>query len=65
MSFLAHWIGCLIFYSGLERGSYMSAHVLLRFIKRVGEKRYNARLAKHFISFLQRVINSVKQEHEC
>ena len=29
----------------------MSAHVLLDFIKRVEEKRLNARLAKHFISF--------------
>ena len=32
----------------------MSAHVLLNFIKRVGEKRKNARLAEHFISFSQR-----------
>ena len=32
----------------------MSAHVF-EFIKRVGEKRQNARLAEHFISFSQRV----------
>ena len=33
----------------------MSAHVLLNFIKRVEEKRSNARLAEHFISFSQQV----------
>ena len=38
----------------LYRGSYMSAHVLLNLL-RVGEKRFNARLASHFISFSQRV----------
>ena len=32
----------------------MSAHVLLKFIKRVGDKRLNTRLAKHLIAFLQR-----------
>ena len=31
---------------------YMSAHIILsKFIKRVDEKRQNARLAEHFISF--------------
>ena len=34
----------------LYRGSYM-----IDFIKRVEEKRYNARLAEHFISLSQRV----------
>ena len=29
----------------------MSAHVLLNFLKKAGEKRQNARLAKHFIPF--------------
>ena len=33
----------------------MSANVLIRFIKGVGEKRSNARLVEHFISFSQRV----------
>ena len=33
----------------------MSAYVLLNFIKRFEEKRYNVRLAEHFISFSQRV----------
>ena len=33
----------------------MSAHVLLNLLKRVGEKRLNARLAEHFITFSQRV----------
>ena len=33
----------------------MSAHVLLNVLKKFGEKRYNARLAEHFISFSQRV----------
>ena len=32
----------------------MSAR-FIEFIKRVGEKRLNARLAEHFISFSQRV----------
>ena len=33
----------------------MSAHDFLNFIKRVGEKRKNARLVEHFISFSQQV----------
>ena len=33
----------------------MSAHVLLNLLNELGEKRYNARLAEHFISFSQRV----------
>ena len=34
----------------------MSAHVLfIKFIKRVGDKRKNVRLAQHFISFSQQV----------
>ena len=33
----------------------MSVHVFSEIIKRVEEKRYNARLAEHFISFSQRV----------
>ena len=35
--------------------AYMSAHVLLNLSTEFGIKRYNARLAKHFISFSQRV----------
>ena len=34
------------------RGSYMSAHVLLNLLNKLGS---NARLAEHFISFSQRV----------
>ena len=33
------------------------------FIKLVREKRYNAKLAKHFISLATNLINSVIQEH--
>ena len=43
----------------------MSAHFLLNFIKRVGEKRSNVRLAEHLISFAMNLINSIIQEHEC
>ena len=35
------------------------------FIKRVGKKRYNARLAEHFLFFATSLINSIIQEHEC
>ena len=34
---------------------HISAHVFLNYIKRVEEKRYNARLAEHFIAFSERV----------
>ena len=40
---------------GINKGSCMSAHFFIEFIKRVEEMRSNARLAKHFISFSQRV----------
>ena len=44
----------------------MSAHVFIEFIKRVREKRSNARLAEHFISFFATsLINSIIKEHEC
>ena len=33
----------------------MSAHVLLYLLNEFGKKRYNARLAEHFISFSQQV----------
>ena len=36
----------------IHRESYMSAHILLNLLN---EKRENARLAEHFISFSQRV----------
>ena len=35
--------------------AYMSVHVLLILLNEFGEKKYNARLAEHFISFSQRV----------
>ena len=31
----------------------MSAHVLLNLLNKLGKKKLNVRLAKHFISFLQ------------
>ena len=44
----------------------MSASVLLNVMKRVGNKRSNARLADHLIAFLsKRLINSIKQEYQC
>ena len=44
----------------------MSAHVLLNLLNELGKKRYNARLAKHFIFFFaMSLINSVVQEHDC
>ena len=42
-------------------GSYISTFII-EFIKQVGEKRSNVRLAKHFISF---ATSLVIQEHEC
>ena len=33
----------------------MSAHVLLNLLNEFGEKRWNVRLAEHFIAFSQRV----------
>ena len=40
----------------INRGSYMSAQsCLIKLIKRVEEKRYNLRLAEHFIFFSQQV----------
>ena len=38
-----------------NRGSTMSAHVLLNSFNELGEKRKNARLVEHFISFSQHV----------
>ena len=39
----------------INRGSYMSAHVLLNLLNELGEKEINARLTEHFISFSQQV----------
>ena len=52
---LSMFINCPNWPCIIYRGSYMSARVLLNLFLRVGEKRSNARLAEHFISFLQRV----------
>ena len=38
----------------LHRGTYMSAHVLLNLLNKLGKRDKNARLAEHFISFSQR-----------
>ena len=35
----------------------MSAHVLLNLLNELGKKRYNARLAKHFIFFFRNEFN--------
>ena len=40
---------------GENRGSYMSAHILLNLLNELGKRDKNARLAEHFISFSQRV----------
>ena len=48
-----------------HKGSYIRAHVFNEFIKRVGEKRLNARLAKHLnIFFAMSFIYSILMEHE-
>ena len=39
----------------VNRGSYMSDHFLVNLLNELGKREKNARLAKHFISFLQRV----------
>ena len=43
----------------------MSAHVLMNLLNELGKRDRNVRLAELFISFSQRVISSIKQEHEC
>ena len=49
----------------LNRGSYMSAHVLLNLLNEL-RKRDNMRLAKYFISFFATsLMNSITQEHQC
>ena len=47
-----------------KKASHMSVNVLVKFIKRDGEKS-NARLFEHFISLATSLINSMIQEHEC
>ena len=42
----------------------MSAYVLLNLLNELGKREKNAKLAEHFISFSQRVKNSLIQEHE-
>ena len=42
----------------------MSAHGLLILLHEFGKRRRNARLAEHFISFLQ-LLNLIIQDHEC
>ena len=39
----------------INRGSYMSAHVLLNLFNKLGKRLY-VRLAEHFISFSQQVL---------
>ena len=41
----------IITLEGSNRGSYMSAHVLLNLLNELGKRDKNARLAEHFISF--------------
>ena len=48
----------------INRGSHMSAH-LYEFIKRVGERRQNVRLAEHLSFCATSLINSIIQEHIC
>ena len=38
-----------------HKGFYMSAHVLLNLLNKLGKRDKNARLVKHFISFSQQV----------
>ena len=53
MTILATVLGLLM--GALNRGSYMSAHVLLNLLNVCGIRDKNARIAEQFISFSQRV----------
>ena len=71
-----HKLVCVFVLSELQKfltlfhgtSSFPSTHeysCFIEFIKRVGEKRSNARLAEHFLFFATSLINSITQEHEC
>ena len=42
-----------LIYKGLDRGSYMSAHVLFHLFNKLRKRDKNERLAEHFITFLE------------
>ena len=48
----------------VHRGSYMSAHVLLNILNKLGKGDKMRGLAKHFITFFASLINLIIQEHE-
>ena len=50
--------------SNINRGSYMSAHVLLNLINELGKKDKMQCFAEHFITFSQQV-NSIMHEYKC
>ena len=52
-------------YKNIEDLTWVLNKCFIEFIKYVGEKRSNARLAKHFIFFAASLINSIIQEHGC
>ena len=59
--FLCDKYHCLI-----NRGSYTSTHVLLNLLNELREKRSNARLAEHIISFFATSLTiSIIQEYDC
>ena len=49
----------------LHRGSYMSAHVLLNLLNELRERDKMQGLPSILSLFTTRLINSIKQEHEC
>ena len=50
----------------LYRGSYMSAHVLLNLLNKLGKRDKMRGLPSIFFSFFRTsLINSIIQEHEC
>ena len=47
----------------LNRGSNMSAHVLLNLLNELGKKEIKCELVEHFISFATSLIYSIIQKH--
>ena len=49
----------------LNRGSYMSAHVLLNLLNELGKRDKIRGLLAFYLFFAMSLINSIIQEHEC
>ena len=56
----------MLFMHYLNRGSYMSAHVLLNLLNELGKKEIKCEACRAFyLFFATSLINSIIQEHEC